>query len=238
MTFKSAVSTIRCDIKHFGIKHALYDVLLRSTNRLILFRVLRLVTISKVKRHDPLPAGYLFKPIMPDDLAKLAQDKAYEINPVLLRESRQAGNSCFGIFDGSRLANYLFIYTTPALMTDDLQITFGRNYAYLCATFTHPDYRGRHMNSIAAAFASGAYLDKGFKKLLAYVDANNFSSLKSLFRVGWVAVDTIYIVRIFGRYFIRSGAGSSAHEFRITQLPANGDAALLNCSDRIRDRAS
>ena len=68
-------------------------------------------------------------------------------------------------------------------MSDDLLVTFGADYAYLCATFTHPDYRGLHLNSIGVGLAAKEYRRLGFAVLLAYVESNNFSSLKSLILV-------------------------------------------------------
>jgi hypothetical protein len=88
----------------------------------------------------------------------------------------------------------------------------------LCATFTHPDYRGLHLNTIGVGLAGNQYLSRGFQGLLAYVESNNFSSLRSLGRGGWNRVGTIHILRMMGRYLIHADQGCNNYAFRVTPV--------------------
>lgn len=218
MTIKSVIATIRFDLRHFGIHRTIYDVMVRVLNQIVFFKILRVISLSCLEREERLPARYQFRRIFLDELASLAQSPENEISPLLLQEVGRNGNSCFGIFDGQQLANYVFMYATSALMTDELQVTFGPQYAYLCMTFTHPKHRGQHLNSIAVSMAAKEYLNSGFQSLLAYVESHNFSSLRSLHRIGWKEIGTVYIARVLGRYMIHVGAGCNPYKFRVAPL--------------------
>jgi hypothetical protein len=175
------------------------------------------MALSEINTGDALPPNYRFLPIPIAELKALAQDREYSLNPVLLDEIRQGPNTCFGIYDGHKVANYFFIFVNPIRiqMTDHLEITFGSRYAYLCAAFTHAKYRGMRMNSIGSILAAKEYFRKGFEELLAYVEANNFGSLRSYERVGWRTVGSVRIARLFGRYFIHTESGCAARSFRV-----------------------
>ena len=51
------------------------------------------------------------------------------------------------------------------------------------------------------------YADEGARGLVSFVEANNFSSLKSCYRMGYVKVGSIVALRVPGRYVIRVGRG-------------------------------
>jgi hypothetical protein len=109
----------------------------------------------------------------------------------------------------------LFFFTEPTMMSDDLQVRFNPGHAYLCATFTHPAYRGLHLNSIGVGLGAKEYQRRGYRVLLAYVESNNFSSLRSLHRIGWEDVGSVDIIRAFGRYFIHNSSGCRPFGFQV-----------------------
>jgi hypothetical protein len=222
MTIRKAITTIRRDIRYFGIVCTIYDVLLRLLNRLVFLKVLRVIALPAVPFEQNLPRQYRFGCIPAAELTMLSRNPEYSMNPVLLQEMKRGDNACFGIYDGQAVANYLFIFVTPVRMNDELEVSFGPRYAYLCAAFTHPLYRCLHMNSIASGLADREYLNRGFHELLAYVESNNFSSLRSFARIGWRTIGTIHIFRIFGRYYIHTSAGCDAYSFRVIPIEDSG----------------
>jgi hypothetical protein len=218
MKIRSALSIIQRDMKHFGIICTIYDLVLRIVNRFLFFRVLRVIALSEITSDDLLPPQYRFSPIPIDELKTLSDNNEYGINPILIEEVQQGPNVCFGIYDGHTVANYFFVFVNPirVRMTEHLEISFGSRYAYLCAAFTHANYRGLRMNSVGSLLAAKRYFSRGFKELLAYVESNNFSSLRSFQRVGWRTIGTVRIVRIFGRYFIQTESGCAERSFRVS----------------------
>jgi hypothetical protein len=233
MNIRSAFAVIQAELKYFGLRGTAYDLAVRVVNRIVFLKALRVLGLSEVTLEGPLPPNFKFKLISEEELNTLAQIYEYGINHILLEETRShQDNHCYGIYDGQRLAHYLFMFVTPALMTDDLEITFSSGYAYLCATFTHPDYRGLHLNSIGVGLAGREYLSRGFRGLLTYVESNNLSSLRSLYRVGWKQIGTIHILRMLGRYLIHSDKACDSYAFRVTPVTKRSTASATD--DKIR----
>jgi len=218
MTIKSAMATIQRDLKYFGTACTIYDIFLRVLNWFVFLKVLRVIAISEIPTKPALPPNFRFEHIPVGEVARLSQNPEYALHPRLLHEMARGNNTCFGIYDGRTLANYMFVFVTPALMTDELEVAFGPRYAYLCAAFTHPRYRGLHVNSLGVDLGVREYLTRGFREILAYVESNNFSSLKSFARCGWRTVGTVHILRLFGRYIIHNGRGCSAYAFRVLPI--------------------
>lgn len=219
MTIKSAIETVWLNLKHFGVTRTVYVVALRALNLFLFFKILKVVRLSKSSTVETLPTKLDFREISVEEFRRISEDGEYKIGPIPLREIAQGGNVCFGLFDNGVLANYLLMYATSAQMTEDLEIHFDSHYGYLCNTFTHPNYRGLHLNSIAVGMGAKEFLARGFRGLLAYVESDNFSSLKSLYRIGWKDVGTIYILRVFGCYFIRASSGCAPYGFHVRVVP-------------------
>jgi hypothetical protein len=51
---------------------------------------------------------------------------------------------------------------------------------------------------------------------VSYVESTNFDSLKSCFHMGYQVFGSVYVVRIFGRYFAWASPGCDAFGFRVT----------------------
>jgi hypothetical protein len=219
MTIKSVVDAVQLNLKHFGLMRTVYDVLIRGLSHFLFFKILKVIRLPEVSGTYHLPEKYDYKEISPEQFQAIALNREYEIPHRLVQEMSQRGNICYGIFDNGVLANYVLMYSSSARITEDLIVCFDSSYGYLCNTFTHPQFRGEHLSSIGVALASNQFFGRGFQELLAYVESHNFSSLKSLYRIGWRDVDTIYVVRLLGRYFIRTGSACRRYGFRVEVIP-------------------
>jgi hypothetical protein len=60
-----------------------------------------------------------------------------------------------------------------------------------------------------------AYLARGFRGLVSYVESNNFASLKSVVRMGYEIFGTIAVLKAFGVHCTRASAGCRARGVRI-----------------------
>jgi hypothetical protein len=221
MTINSVIGTVRMDLRHFGVARTLYDVFVRLLNQLVFFKVLKVISAPKITLKDRLPKGFLFREMSLDEFRAFSKDPEYEIGPILIEELCRNGNKCFGLFDSDgALANYVLMYVSSAHMNKDLEVSFDEGYAYLCMTFTHPRYRGLHLSSVGVGLAAQRFLDMGYG-LLAYVESHNFSSLRSLSRIGWREVGSVFVVRCLGRYFIHATSGCKPYGFRLMPTSAN-----------------
>jgi hypothetical protein len=94
---------------------------------------------------------------------------------------------------------------------------FDENRIYMYKGFTPEKYRGQRLHAIAMARALVAYRAKGYKGFVSYVEWNNFSSLKSCYRMGYSDFGNIYLVKLFGKYRTYAGAGCARYRFRLDQ---------------------
>jgi GNAT superfamily N-acetyltransferase len=153
-------------------------------------------------------------------LREFARDPQYDMDEEFVENALRKGDECYGILDGDTLASYGWYANEPTAISDDLVLHFSKAYIYMYKGYTHPSYRGQRLHAIGMTRALQAYLDRGFRGLISYVEANNFSSLKSVYRMGYVNIGRIYVARCLGRYRIRASAGCLAHGFTVRPAPA------------------
>ncbi|HYI85673.1 MAG TPA: hypothetical protein VEX61_01125, partial [Burkholderiales bacterium] len=55
----------------------------------------------------------------------------------------------------------------------------------------------------------------GYRGIVSYVESTNFDSLKSCLRMGYGVFGSVYVVRVFGRYFAWASPGCDAFGFRV-----------------------
>ena len=109
MSIRSALAQIQADLKYFRLCENACDLALRTVNRFVGFKAVRVVALSEAPLVPALPANFKFKMISEDELRGLAQISDYSVAAALLEEhSRHPDNRCYGIYDGERLAQYLF----------------------------------------------------------------------------------------------------------------------------------
>ena len=211
------LDSIRLSVRHYGVRHACYDLGYRSLNRLILFKVLKGVTINRV---DPdylvCDARYRCSFLEPERLRALGHDPANEMPPEFLDEALGKGDECHGILDGDQLASYGWYARTPtAIDPPELRLHFGARYVYMYKGLTHPRYRGQRLHAIGMTRALESYLARGCSGMVSYVEANNFGSLKSVYRMGYTDIGCIILMRIAGRYLTRASRGCRAYGLRV-----------------------
>ena len=107
---------------------------------------------------------------------------------------------------------------------------FNGQYIYMYKGLTPGNYRGQRLHAIGMTRALEAYLARGYKGIVSYVEWNNFGSLKSCYRMGYKDFGTVYVVRFFKHYFIHSGAGCDGYGFRLERVRPPGSEISSNCA--------
>ena len=211
------------NVQRHGLERALLDIATRAINRVIFFRILRCVHIEVVdpaylRVSDRYRCGFLNE----GTLLEYSQREEFELSDFVPKVLAK-GDCCFGIQDGNVLANYGWYSNTPTDVYDHLRLNFDRKYIYVYKGFTHPQYRGQRLLAIGLTMALKEYVDRGFRGLISVVEANNYDSLKAVYRMGYLHCGDIYLARIFGRYLIQAtlgcklyGVSLEAHEPRPT----------------------
>ncbi len=220
-------NVVRSNIDSFGLVKTIYDLFYKIANRIWLFRVLKCMVISKVDPNYLKSAGqyqYLF--LDTEMLYKFAQRPEYDLSEAFLRHAEERGDECYAILDGDTLASYGWYSNRPVNVGfegdegegETLRLHFNDRYIYMYKGYTHTAYRGQRLHAIGMTHALEAYLKRGFKGLVSYVEANNYRSLKSVYRMGYQDFGKISIFRILGKYLIYNSKGCKEYGFKMEVL--------------------
>nr|WP_314533573.1 GNAT family N-acetyltransferase [uncultured Pseudomonas sp.] len=207
-------------IRQKGIANSAHQMMLKAVNNFMLFKILRGVTLQKVEdKFLDYPSH--FKPMFLSEqmLRHYSRDPGNEMPESFIEESLAKGDQCFGIFDGGVLASYGWYSQQPThIDPPELFLHFNPSFVYMYKGFTHHDYRGQRLHAIGMNLALKHYLEKGYKGLVSYVESSNFDSLKSIYRLGYVNVGSIYLFRLFGRYQSFASSGCDPFELALKTL--------------------
>jgi len=217
MKVETAARRVRSSVATLGLAQTLHDLGLRAANRVLLIKILRVMAVERVH------AGFLicpepYRPMFLDmkTLRELCRDPANDISEIFLEEALSKGDECYGILAGGTLASYGWYSRRPTRIDPpELELHPGDRYVYMYKGFTHPGHRGRRLHAIGMTLALQHYLAQGFRGLVSYVESNNFSSLNSVFRMGYETFGAVYVLKIFGVYLRHASAGCRRRGVRI-----------------------
>lgn len=210
-------------LKRHGLANTLHVAFIRLVNYVVPFKILRGVHVAKAERAFlDYPPAYTPSFLLPGALQAFADKPRSEMSRPFVEDALRHGDECYAICDGEKLAAYGWYSTRPTpIDPSDLTLQFADGYVYMYKGFTDRDYRGQRLHAIGMTRALQHYLDTGYKGIVSYVESTNFDSLKSCFRMGYHVFGSVYVLRVFGRYFTFASPGCDAFEFRVlsTQLP-------------------
>lgn len=216
----TTVRRIRSSVATIGIARTLHDLVLRAANRVLLIKVLKIMAVERVNAAF-LSCPEPYRPMFLDAkrLREFGRDPANDMPRSFLEEGLSKGDECYGILAGDALAAYGWYSRGPTRIDPpDLVLHHGDGYIYMYKGYTHPGHRGRRLHEIGMNLALQHYLTQGFKGLVSYVESNNFSSLKSVSRMGYETFGVIGMLKIFGTYFTHASPGCREHGVRIESL--------------------
>jgi len=204
-------------VRRHGMGHTLYDVALKTINRAVLLKILRGV---RIERPNPafLECPERYTPMfLPEKMIRhFARDEATGMSATFVAEALSKGDECFGFLEGETLAAYGWYSSRPTRIDPpELVLSFGGGYVYMYKGFTGQRHRGQRLHAVGMTMALRHYLSRGFSGIVSYVESNNFDSLKSCGRMGYVQFGSIYVVRIFGRYLTYSSPGCRRYHFHV-----------------------
>lgn len=203
----------------YPLSDKVYDLIYKCFNRFTLFMALKCVTIDTVDRRFLQGVdGYIFEFLDTERLLTLSENREYQMERDFLDEAIGKGDECFAIFDGHRLASYGWYSTKPTKVNKDLELHFDERYVYMYKGFTHSNYRGQRLHAIGMTMALDHYLNQGYRGIVSWVEANNFRSLRSCYRMGYRDFGEIYIVKLFRKYHILCSEGCQDYGFKVSAI--------------------
>jgi len=219
MNFVEIRELLMNGLKTYGLSDTVYDLAYRGINHFTTLMVLKCLTIDVVDRKFLFSKnGYTCEFLDPEKLMVLSKNREYQLEKHFLDEAISKGDECFAILDGDSLASYGWYSNNPTKVSDELKLHFNERYVYMYNGFTHPDYRGQRLHAIGMTMALDHYLNRGYKGIVSWVEANNFSSLRSCYRMGYRDFGEILIIKLFRKYFILRDKGCRDNGFKVSTI--------------------
>jgi hypothetical protein len=215
----SFLQNLLVKVRRHGLPATLHSLALQAVNCLVPFRILRGVYVDQAAPEylacpQPLNPSFLSA----GALQAYAEDPATEISRQFLANALGSGDECYAICDGAKLAAYGWYSTRPTpIGLPDLLLHFAPGYVYMYKGFTDSRYRGKRLHAIGMTRALEHYLGKGYGGIVSYVESDNFDSLKSCFRMGYRVFGSVFLIRVFGRYFAFATPGCKPFGFRVAR---------------------
>ncbi|MFM6928346.1 MAG: GNAT family acetyltransferase [Bdellovibrio sp.] len=223
---KQVYADINQTMKNHGVQSALFDLGMRLVNKFFYFHSLHCIVISTVKEAAlVVDQKYQHGFLSVDQIFQYAKNKENELSESFIRSALEKGDRCYGITYDGELAAYGW-YSRQATPTDvqKMLFCFDPAYVYMYKGFTKKSYRGQRLHAVGMSWALKHYLQEGSLGIVSYVDAVNFDSLKSCYRMGYKFIGAIYISKIFGRAWCYSSSACREKEISM-RLP---EASLQN----------
>ena len=213
----SMIRKMLARFQRHGIANTLHYACMKIVNLAFPFAILRGVYVERPDQAfldcpEPYSAGFLSA----HALSRYAQDPATELSAEFLANALPAGDECYAICHGETLASYGWYATGPTpAHAPALKLRFAPGWVYMYKGFTDTRHRGRRLHAIGMTRALQHYVSRGHEGIVSYVESTNFDSLKSCYRMGYRVFGSIYVARLFGRYFTFSSPGCERFDFRL-----------------------
>jgi len=207
----SKIKTLRQIVSSYGYYSGLLFTFFSAVNTLVRFQVLEIVTIAPDdldSSYLDLPAEYSSDFLTSEQLDEYSQsDSSLELPESFLNEALSKGDSCYAVFHDRVLASYGWYSSQPTEIDSELTFCFDPDFIYMYKGLTRPEFRGKRLHAIGMSRALLAKVEQGSKGIISYVERTNFASLKSCYRMGYRRVGSIYLVKLFGRFFFWNTPG-------------------------------
>jgi hypothetical protein len=220
---------IRRTAKNVGWAGVAYDLHYRALNHITLYMVLQGMTVTmETLDHQFLAGPDRFRYGFLDEatLRRYSPDPSNRLGGAFLDQALRKGDSCYAVLDGETLAAFGWYSNKPTHINEDLQLHFHPSWIYMYHGHTRDEYRGQRLHGVGMAKATEAFTQRGFRGLISYVEANNFSSLKSVYRMGYRNFGRVSVLRMLGRHIIRRDAACREFEFDVKEASAETAGSL------------
>jgi hypothetical protein len=225
---RSVLDPLRAALARHGVAALAYQWAVRCLNWAVEFKVLRALVAHR-PHPDFLncPSGYRAMVLTENTVRQFSRDPVNEMSKQFIDEALHRGDQCYAIVDGDTLAAYgWYAFGATPIGLPGMLLRYRDDHVYMYKGFTHDRYRGQRLHGIGMTLALRHYRSTGRMGLISYVESVNFDSLKSCKRMGYLEFGSVYVVKLFGRYFSYSSAGCAEYGFRLT-CSGSGSAGLL-----------
>lgn len=170
------------------------------------------------------PEGYRHGFLDPAEVRRHAGGEGLDLPAAFVEEALAKGDLCYGILAGDRLVSYFWYAATATLVTDELVLRFAPAYRYAYKGYTVPGFRGRRLYAYGCAEALAVLAAGGSRGCVTLVDVNNFASMRSMTRTGYVPVGRFTALKVAGRWSVHGGGDGRRYGMSVAAAPRGDDS--------------
>jgi len=138
------------------------------------------------------------RPLSEADALALAPDPQLELTEQWIRDAYARDCVCLGAFANGELLGYTWLAFGDTPYDDSVWIRFDQRLRYTYKSFVRPECRGKRIIQALHALADRPELCRGRHFTVAFVNADNASSLAALERAGWGRTGFAVYAKCFG----------------------------------------
>ena len=207
----------RNDLKRWGPPRFAYIRMMSFLRRWLILCRITSRAIDPTDRAPDLVEGPSVRIATRAELVRAARDRDMELATAHVEAALNRGDICASAFDGDRIVAYTWRSFTIAPHIDGLWVTFEPPYRYGYKSFTHPEYRGQHLQYHVGRLVDALCAERGYAKSLGFIESHNFSSIANSLRQGNRLVGWAWYIKLFGRVYPFRNPGARNHTFRFVR---------------------
>lgn len=199
----------------------LFKCLFWAVQRLTYVKIFRIMTLHLA---DVDPAylaevpGFAYRLLDHDSCRKFASDPIYELPESFLDHALENDYKCYAFVQDDVVASYGWIPEKSSAIDDRFLFHHDNTYIQRIRGFTHPNFRGLRLHGFGLVAGLKDYQARGYKGMISVMEAQNYYSRRSLDRIGYETFGMIFVIKLFGRYFIHASKGCKKLSCTMTVL--------------------
>lgn len=206
------IESVKKNIQSLGLYNFIIHLFVRLFSKLTYSNVLVGMILSE-ESLDPkyleVDSRYSCRFLSNEEVYLYSQNPENDLPLEFVDQALKNSDLCYAILDGSKLASYGWYTNCAAIFIPELRLHFNKEWIYMYRGYTLPAYRGQRLHAVGMARAMKSFVERGFNGLISYVEASNFNSLKSVYRMGYQQIGKIIVVKFLSKYLSLSSGKCS-----------------------------
>ena len=180
------------------------------------------------------PEGLRFSILTERELLDFCHDPALWLDATKIKDLFTRGEICVGAtLDGKLVAYHWRAFSAaPHDYKKNIWVDFNADAGYGHRSLTLPAYRGKHILPSLMAIGDNYCLDKGKTSCIAFVEIDNYPSLRGGMRAGNRVDGYAGYIYLFGKLFSFRTPGAKEHGFRMFTTRSPAVDKLKACTSR------
>ncbi len=222
---RARLGRVRSRLRYLGpLPTALRSVYMAANELMVLriYECLKLTLEDVTPESRSRPSAYRSRFLSRPELERLSGDPANRLSRGFLESAWAKGDECLAFLDGEALASFGWYSRRPKVILGLLRLHFDPAWMYMYRGYTKPAYRGQRLHSMGLLEAVRVYTERGRKGLVSIVEAVNFESKRSVYRMGWQKFGVVYHLGLGRRSLVWHTGRCDQYDFFFEKLGRSG----------------